>query len=178
MTESPPPVRRPTLREFQQRLAERLQQARQATEGGASAIAVSTAQGHWLFALAQMDEIIAAPALTPVPLTRPWYLGLIHHRSELIGAVDLDAFLGAPTADAQPADRLLLLSPALSLRCAIRVRRVHSLLDLARLNPVPALPGAPAWAGPRFADRHQTVWTRVDAAALLTDPAFLDIGQA
>ncbi len=171
-------TRRPALRDFQQQIALRLQHAKQAGAHARSAIAVSTTHGHWLFDLAQMAEIIAPPDITPVPLVRPWYLGLIHHRSQLIGVVDLDACAGAPASNWQVNDRLLVLSAALPLHCAIRVSSVHTLLDLSRLRPAMADAGAPHWACERFHDgADPRCWSRVDVRSLLHDPHFIDIGQ-
>lgn len=169
---------RTTLRDFQQQLAHRLQEAQQAVDAPASAIAVSTIRGHWLFELMQVSEVLAPPEVACVPLTLSWYLGLMHHRGQFVGVIDLDGLLGAPVGEWLPGDRLLLLSPALPLRCAIRVARVHKLLDLSGLQPADPEPLAPSWARFRLAEadgRH--CWTRVDAAAMLGDPAFLNIGQ-
>ncbi len=165
------------LREFQKQIAERLQHAQRAGADARPVIGVSTARGQWLFDLAQMAEIIAPPELTPVPLVRSWYLGLIHHRSHFIGVVDLDAFAGEQACEWTANDRLLVLSPALSPRCAIRVSSVHALLDLAGLRPAAPDPDAPHWASARFhSGTDPRCWTRVDVAALLRDPCFIDIG--
>lgn len=141
-----------------------------------AAIAVSTPAGGWLFGTAQLAEIIALPELTPVPLTRPWYLGLFPHRSLLTGVIDLDAFAGAAPVDALPTGRLLVLSPTLPVRCAIRVARVHAMVDHARWQVLPHDTKRPAWTVATLQDPQRRRWTLVDAAALLREPAFLEIG--
>lgn len=170
--------RQPALREFQQRLAQRLQQARQSPAGLSTVIAVDSGRGQWLFELAQTAEIITPPAPTPVPLVRPWYLGVIHHRSEITGVIDLDGFLGAAVAPWRATDRLLVLAATLPLRCAIRVARVQTLPDRSRLTALPRSPQTPAWVTARLADSGGACWNSVDAAALLRDPAFIDIGRS
>jgi chemotaxis signal transduction protein len=170
-------TRQPALREFQQRLSQRLQQARQSPAGLSTTIAVETGRGQWLFQLAQTAEIMAMTAPTPVPLVRPWYFGVIHHRSEITGVIDLDGVLGAPVAPWRATDRLLVLATTLPLRCAIRVVRVQTLPDLARLSVLPRTPDAPSWVTSRLADGDGGCWDSVDADALLRDPAFIDIGR-
>jgi twitching motility protein PilI len=170
-------TRQPALREFQQRLSQRLQQARQSPAGLSTAIAVDSGCGQWLFALAQTAEIIALTVPTPVPLVRPWYLGVIHHRSEITGVIDLDGLLGAPVAPWRTTDRLLVLATTLPLRCAIRVVRVQTLPDPSRLSVLPRTPDAPSWVTSRLADGDGGCWDSIDADALLRDPAFIDIGR-
>lgn len=170
-------ARPPALREFQQQLARRLQQARQSPAGLSTAIAVDTGHGQWLFELSQTAELITPPAPTPVPLARPWYLGVIHHRSEITGVIDLDGFLGAPVVPWRATDRLLVLAPVLSPRCAIRITRVQTLPAAAQLRMLARDAASPAWVSARLADGDGGCWNRVDAAALLRDPVFLDIRQ-
>lgn len=170
-------ARQPALREFQQQLAQRLLLARQSPASLSTAIAVDTGQGHWLFDLSQTAEIITPPAPTPVPRVRPWYLGVIHHRSEITGVIDLDGFLGAPVPPWCATDRLLVLAPALSPRCAIRIARIQTMPATSQLRMLERDPVAPAWVPARLADSDGGCWNRVDAAALLSDPAFIDIRQ-
>ncbi len=167
-----------SLRAFQQQLTRRLQQAGQAPASATAAVAVSTPLGGWLFDTAQLAEIIALPEIAPVPLTRPWYLGLFLHRSQLTGVIDLDAFAGAAPVEALPTGRLLRLAPMLtiSFRCAIRVMRVHAMVDYARWQVLPREPGRPAWVVATLEDPQGRRWTHIDAAVLVRDPAFLDIG--
>lgn len=167
---------RPSLREFQKQLASRLQQAQQVGAGVAAVVAVSTARGHWLLNAAQVVEIIAMPALTPVPLTRPWFMGLIHHRSRFISVIDLDAFVAGPVSEAHTGDRLLVLPPASSMHCALRIARVHTLLDPSPWQAAGRTPHAPRWTGTRLTDGEQRCWTRIDVDALLRDPQLIDIG--
>lgn len=171
------PSRPPALREFQQQLAQRLQQARQSPAGLSTAIAADTGQGRWLFELPQTAEVITPPAPTPVPLARPWYLGVIHHRSEITGVIDLDGFLGAPVIPWRATDRLLVLASTLSPRCAIRIARIHTVPALSQLRMLAPDPASPAWVSARLADTDGVCWSRVDVAVLLRDPAFIDIRQ-
>jgi twitching motility protein PilI len=168
----PPPA---GLRDFQQQLAHRLQLAAAARGTLQDGIAALTASYAWLFSLAHAAEVIAVPALTTVPFTQPWYLGLFSHRGELTAAIDLDGLLGAPIPPWRATDRLLLLSSSLPLRCAIRIAHLTGIVDRASLCESERDPQLPAWAPALFADADGVHRAWVDIDALMRDPAFLDI---
>ena len=170
------PLANPGLRDFQQQLSRRLQQAAGLRGTVQDCVAGATAARQWLFELAFITEVVAVPAITAVPFTRPWYLGLVSHRGELAGVVDLDGLTGAPVAPPHERDRLLVLSAALPVRCAIRVAQLGGTVDRASLRAVAAEPGMPAWASVGYEDAAGIRRTWVDIDALVCDPAFIDIG--
>lgn len=174
MAEPSAPASR-TLHEFQQQLSRRMQQARGAQASAQSFIAASTGTRRWLFELAHTAEMLPQAELTPVPFTHPWYLGLINHRSQLTGVIDLDAFAGAPSVRWQAGDRVLALSAALPLRCAIRVAQAPAVVDRARFRP--AGTGQAAWCPQSFTDADGLRWDRVDLPVLMATSAFLDIAR-
>lgn len=163
------------LKEFQQRLSQRMQQASREHASGQACIAVSTGKRRWLFDLAYTAEIIAPIALTPVPFTCDWYLGLINHRNQLTSVINLDVFAGVSGARWQAGDRLLVLSPALPLRCAIRVEQMHGVMDRSRLQPVARDAVQADWCTQSFNDADGLQWEQVDLPELMKSPAFLDI---
>lgn len=166
-----------TLHEFQQQLTQRMQQARSEFAAAQSCMAVSTGARHWLFDLAHTAELLPLPEITPVPFTRDWYLGLINHRSQLTGVIDLEAFAGASTAHRKTGERLLALSPTLPLRCAIRVVEVIGVVDRARFCAAPVDPVQPAWCPRSFIDTDGLRWDWVDLSALMNTPSFIDIAR-
>lgn len=163
------------LRDFQQQLSRRLQQAADQRGSAQDCVAGATAARHWLFDLAYVAEVIAVPAITAVPFTRPWYLGLVNYRGDLAGVIDLDGLTGAQVASPREGDRLLVLSPSLPVRCALRVAQVGGTVDRTALQAVEPDPGLPAWASEGYEDAAGIRRTRVDIDALMRDPAFIDI---
>lgn len=166
-----------TLREFQQGLAQRLQQAQRAPAGSGACIAVVTGKRRWLFELAQVSEVISVPRMFAVPFTQAWYLGLFNHRSQLTGAIDLEAFSTGAAAAQCASDRLLVLSPALPLRCAVRVAQVTGIVAAERVRPDAGEGGLPAWARSVRLGGEDGTWAAVDALALCRDPAFIAIAR-
>ncbi len=171
------PLANPGLRDFQQQLSRRLQQAADLRGTAQDCVAGATATRQWLFELACIAEVTAMPAITPVPFTCPWYLGLANHRGELVGVADLDGLAGAAVPPPRDGDRLLVLSPSLPVRCAIRVAQLGATVERASLRAAAPDPALPAWASMRYEDAagHPHSWVDIDA--LMRDPAFIDIGR-
>ncbi len=163
------------LRDFQQQLSRRLQQAAELHGAAQDCVAGATTARHWLFDLAFIAEVISVPAITTVPFTRPWYLGLVNHRGDLAGVIDLDGLTGAPVAPARDGDRLLVLSASLPVRCALRVAQLGSTLDRASLRELVPDAALPAWASTCYEDNAGFRHNWLDIDALLRDPAFIDI---
>ena len=85
------------LRAFQQELATRLA-AKTAAQVESSRLGVAAAGQQWLIRLAEAGEVIPAPPLAPVPLTKPWFLGVANIRGNLYTVVDFAGFLGHAVA--------------------------------------------------------------------------------
>lgn len=117
------------------------------------------------------------PVLQTVPFTRPWYLGLIHHRGDLVGVVDLEQFTGAPASPRRETDRLLLLSSTLPVRCAVRLSRLAGIVDRSALRPAARDSTLPEWSPMSFEDADGIAHAWIDINALMRDPEFIDIGS-
>jgi twitching motility protein PilI len=155
-----------SLQAFQQQLTERLHSAQQAQQREQFYLACTMGARRWLFELGHTDQILAGEIPTPVPFTRPWFLGLVNHRGQLINVIDLDGFAGAAPRPWQREDRLLVLSSDLPLRCALRVTPSATEAD-----------HRPGWLPHRFIAADGTDYLSVDLVALMALPAFLDIAQ-
>ncbi len=184
---------REALRDFQRRLAGRLQAA--STQGLRAAwLAVQAGGVRFLIPLAQAGEIFPEGVVHPVPYTRPWFLGVASLRGALHGVVDLARLLASTAAHAPdgatPASRAstgtavagteaqwITLSAALDVQCAIRVDRLVGLRGPdAYATSGAAAQGAPDGFGPVFHDAGGTSWQTLDLQRLSQQPQFLDIG--
>ena len=113
------------LRDFQNRLAERLQAAR--TQGvAASWLAVRAGAERLLVPLSHAAEIFPWTDMQRVPYVQPWFLGVANLRGNLCGVVDLAAFLHGGAAATRPAlaqaqCRLIGFNALLESNCAVLV---------------------------------------------------------
>ena len=158
--------RRTRLRQYQVELLERVQAARANPSAGVNQLGVQIGAGRYLLELTQAGEIVALAALTAVPLTAPWYLGLANIRGNLVGVVDLARYLGLGDTLAGPDSRIVTFAGALGFNCALLVARVYGLRDGAGM----------AAAGAQQGDADGNRWTPLDLAALVADERFLHVG--
>jgi len=167
--------RRVSLREFQEYLSHRLVGA---VSGGSSAslLGVQAGKSRWLLDLATSGEVISTlPAFTPVPLTRPSFLGLANIRGNLHAVTDFPAFLGEePGSLHSSSTRLLLVGARFGNNVALLV---SGLLGLKKPADFKVKPPATekAWDAGLFIDDDGGKWHRMDLAALLADPEFMNI---
>lgn len=170
------------LRELQQRLAQRMQAAREQSQQS-SWLAVECAGVPLLFSLRQAAEIFTPVQLKAVPYVQPWLLGVANLRGGLHTVVDLAAFLGlrgqpgALRAEAAQS-RLVSVNPELNVNCALLVDRLVGLRG-DELQPVADDDGKdaarPAFAGPRLRDPAGRSWQVLDLEALVRHEQFLRI---
>ncbi|WBS02209.1 chemotaxis protein CheW [Pseudoduganella sp. SL102] len=175
--------RRSRLRQYQVQLLERMQAAQGTGTAAARELGVLVGARHCLLDLTQMGEIVPSHSITPVPLTQPWYLGLANVRGNLLGVVDLAAYLGdGPgthadhgTHAAGPDTRLLTFAASLGLPCALLANRVLGLRRLADMRADGSDAAAPGWCAERYVDGDGQPWTRLDLAGLAREPRFLQV---
>lgn len=164
---------RTSLRDYQRELAERLRSA--GAEGrSASKLGLQVGDEAWLVDLADAGEVLPVPAITPVPLTRPWFRGVANIRGNLYSVIDFPAFLGGKPVAPGDQSRLLLLGARFRLGAALLVDRSLGLRNPAQLEPAEGDPGP--WARAQYADTDGRQWRELDLAQLAQHPDFLAVG--
>ncbi len=161
------------LQEFQETLAERL---REATLGQAdSRLAFESGGARYLVRLEDTSEVLSLPAVTPVPLTRSWMIGLANVRGRLVSVVDFSAFLGEPATACTAQARLVILAERFGSHAGLLVERVLGLRTLEALQQREAAAGAP-WLGAFYADGEGRHLRELNLAALAASEQFLQAG--
>ncbi len=131
---------------------------------------------RWLVDLADAGEVLPVSALSEVPLTRPWFLGIANIRGTLYGVTDLAAFHGAEPTPIRPETRLLLAGARFGSNSALLVSRTQGLKPLATLETIEgAVVKAQPWRGAQYRDAEGRTWTRLQMAELLGAAQFLDV---
>ena len=170
-------ARRTRLRQYQEELLERMQAARTSSGARTHQLGVEIGGERYLLDLLEAGEIVPVPALTSVPLTQAWYLGLANIRGSLVGVVDLARFFGqqevaagVPSAGVPVASgsatRLVTFAPGLGVPCGFLAARVHGLRQAADMTPQDG----------RLVDADGNAWTPLALAALAQDERFLQVG--
>lgn len=170
-------TRRTRLRDFQTQLVERMQAARSGALPQASLLGVMIGPDRWLLNLREAGEIVPLGAITKVPLTQDWFLGLANIRGNLTSVVDLARFCGRTPTPVDKESRIVAFAPALSFNSALLVSRVLGLRSIADMQPQPdvASDGRP-WIVRRYADEESRVWTELNLSFIMQDPRFLQVG--
>lgn len=175
-------AKNPTLREFQEALAERLREA--ASEPvSTSRLGMQSGARNWRLKLEDAGEIVPVPELTPVPLTKPWFLGLANVRGALVCVVDLALLAGGPATLRTSEARLVLAADRWQVRAGVLVDRMLGLRTVERMQAAldnaqhkDARPAPLAWSGGTWLDGEGRRWTELDMQALVTSNDFLQAG--
>lgn len=164
---------RVSLREYQLALSERLQSA----EAGArlpSRLGVEVGGAGWLVELEDAAEVIPVPAISPVPLAKPWFQGVANVRGNLYSVTDFGAFLGREASRLTHEARLLVLHERFRSGAALLVERSLGLRALEQLTPQNVEHPEP-WVRAQYSDADGRKWLELDVAALAQHPAFLEV---
>ena len=166
--------KRGNLSEFQAHLANRLAGASEQTAAGL--LGFLSGSDHWLVRLADSGEVVPLPALTSVPLTRPWFVGIANIRGSLYSVSDLSAFQGKEATPQNASSRLLLIGTRHGNNAALLVSRMLGLRNIDDLAPASDDDEAPPWGRQGYTDKEGRRWKMLSVPELLADERFMDIG--
>ena len=156
-------------------MATRLSQAAQG-RGAASWLGVESGGEAWLVDLSDGGEIVQASQVTPVPLTRPWFVGISNIRGNLHAVSDFSVFRGGTPIVQNANARLLLIGSRYGTNAALLVSRMLGLKKPEDFTPEAPDASMPAWGRQRFADSHGKIWHKLSVRELLADQDFMNIG--
>jgi len=167
---------RVSLRDYQRQLAERLKDAG-AAGTSATKLGMQVGASRWLVDLGEAGEVIPVPAITPVPLTRPWFRGMANIRGNLFSVVDFPAFLGDKPVAATHDARMLLISDRFRTGAALLIDGSLGLKNPSQLQAKAPEGERPAWVRAEYADADGKSWTELDVAQLIQNPDFLGVAM-
>ncbi|MDR2874319.1 MAG: chemotaxis protein CheW [Methylobacillus sp.] len=164
------------LREYQEDILDRIKERTRSTEdtNTRSRLGVRVGNMQWLVHLDDISEVLPVPETYPVPLAKPWFLGLTNVRGNLYGISDLAQFAGEPPATIGIASRILLTHAKYKAQAGLLVGAIVGLRTLDEMEAQDAsAPGA--WLGRVFRDAAGETWQEIDIRALLALPEFMKI---
>lgn len=162
-------ARRFSLREFQQNVLARIQTGAGA-ESRASTLGVQLGGQNWLVQMSDIAEVLPLPALTVVPLTKAWFVGVANIRGNLYSITDLPAFFGLGETQRSHSSRVLLLAEKYAFNAGLLVPRVLGLRDSS------AWKRSGVGADLLLTDERGQAWRQLDMAELVQRPEFLQVG--
>ena len=167
--------KRVSLRQFQQDLSARLQNAGSRTTL-ATSLGVRVGAESWLIELGHISEVIAPGPWVRVPLAKPWFLGVANIRGKLYSVVDLPAFSGHAAVTPGPDTRLLLVHNSFGVNAALLVGQTLGLRSLEKIQSEETSASDTEWISRHYRDEQNVFWKVLDMEALVSHPAFLQAG--
>ena len=164
---------KPSLRDYQRTLSARL--VNPAAGQSASKLGVQAGSSRWLVDLADTSEVIPAPRVFRVPLTRDWFLGVTNIRGNLYSVVDFRAFIEGVATGVTEDSRLLLIADKYRIYCGLLVERVLGLYRDEQLSVDNDAHAAP-WTTTQFVDLQSQQWRHLGTQQLVAHPEFLHVG--
>jgi twitching motility protein PilI len=164
------------LRDFSAQLAARLQAA-PGPAAEPARLAVRIGSLGYLLDMNSAGEIVAAPAVTPVPWTKSWFRGLANVRGRLVGIVDLSGLAGGKPITPEEAQQVVVFNENQKFNVGLLITRafgLRNIKDLEALGPVrdPARP----WEARAFRDTDGTRLVEIDLQGLTSFEEFASIG--
>jgi twitching motility protein PilI len=170
------------LRLYQEELLAKIQ-AKEAVDADAtnSRLGVVVGQDYVLVNLTDISEVVPMPECSPVPLTKPWFLGLTNIRGNLYAVNDLSLLITNSPEINQTVDhtksseaRLLLLNGAILDQVGLLVDRVIGLRH-SNLLTVRVLKSEPAFCYTRqqYEDDQGRIWNELNVQVLVDSKVFL-----
>lgn len=172
-------ARRARMRDFQTHLVDRMHAARSGADAHVNQLAVIIGGRRFLLGLTQAGEITTVGAITRVPLTADWFLGLSNLRGNLISVVDLARFQGQDATVIEKDCRVIAFAPTLGFNCGLLVSRVlglRSSADMTLKNPASDADN-PAWLTRQYVDQDAQDWAELDLSLITQDSRFLHVAS-
>jgi twitching motility protein PilI len=167
-------IKKTSLREFQQDLVERLKGAADQTSSG-TRLGVQAGGVNLLLRLDEAGEVLPVPAVTSVPLTKPWFLGLANIRGNLHGVIDFALFMGGDQTPRSADARIMLVADRYKVNVALLISRMTGLRNVQQLTQETNAAAMP-WIAASYRDGDGLLWQELAAGELVRHADFLRAG--
>lgn len=164
------------LAEYQKAIATRIQESVSAPATGAK-LGLEFGGSKYLVDVGDFAEVIPDLEVTPVPFTRPWFLGIADVRGLIHGVVDMGTFVNGGSIRSESARHYVVSGSQFELRSVLLVQRVLGLRRIDDWHQVRTDPAGPTWIKGHFVDEHDETWQEIGLKELLGNPDFLQIAQ-
>ena len=150
---------------------------------GTEAIAVlgvTIGEDRYLVPMVEVSEVITIPSkLTKVPLTQPWFVGLINVRGNLYNIIDSSIYLDCHLLPYSVKSRILLVSSDNKLQSGFVVNSMLGIRNLTEFIPE-KLPKKRSMQGTdaQYKDSDGRLWRKLSLLALMNDERFMQIARA
>jgi len=168
------------LRKYQEDILVRIKdQTRSADASARSRLGVRAGDDLLLVGLEDVSEVLPVPEIHPVPLSKPWFIGMANVRGNLYGVSDIAQFAGQARTITTAASRILLTHQKYKANAALLVNAILGLRALDQMEEQAGKAEPGSWRGGRvFRDAAGDTWQEIDIKTLLATSEFMKVGLA
>ena len=162
------------LREYQTSILAKLENAKKAgAESSAGYLGVVIGSKNVLVSLREISETLPVTDIHPVPIVKPWFLGVANVRGVLYAINDLAQLLETKFTSISSNTRLLLISESVSTNVAFVVEKMIGLRNLneMKLHEV-AVEESPCLKAQTYQDDENRIWHMLDCDKLVRSKDF------
>lgn len=162
------------LRDYQKSILDRIESSKSAgATAPAGYLGVVIGSKNVLINLQEITETLPAVEIQPVPLVKPWFLGMSNVRGVLYAINDLAQMLEQKFTNMSSSTRLLLIGEDISANVAFLADRLIGLRSLANLTKRDELePSSVCFKPETYEDAEKRVWHVLDCDMLVKSKEF------
>lgn len=162
------------LRDYQQSILDRLERVKSdASEVAASYLGVELSGKNVLVNLKEISETLVLSDIQPVPLVKPWFLGVSNVRGVLYAINDLAQLLDSRYTEVSSSTRMLLIDDDVSANVGFLADRLIGLRSLDAMEKrKEVLEDSICLKQETYEDEEKRVWHVLDCAQLVSSQEF------
>ena len=133
---------------------------------------------RYLVRMKEISEVIPVSDIVPVPLTHPWFLGIINVHGNLYGITDLGVYLGGEPAPFGTRSRILLISPQYRINSGFIVHNLLGIRNLSEFKPCQVTEDQLRnGVSHVYTDQENRTWYELDLSTFVREKRFLQIAR-
>ncbi len=162
------------LREYQTNILARLENAKKAgAETSAGYLGVVIGSKNVLVNLQEISETLPVTDIQPVPIVKPWFLGVSNVRGVLYAINDIAQLLETTFTSISSNARLLLISETVSSNVAFVVEKMIGLRNINEMKPYEVeLEENACLKAQTYQDDENRIWHMLDCDKLVRSKEF------
>jgi twitching motility protein PilI len=164
-----------TLKNYQANILERLEEAKKVGSAApAGYLGVIIAGKHILVNMQEISETLPLMEIYPVPLVKPWFLGVANVRGVLYAINDIGQLLNGVATTVSSSARVLLMSDEVTSHVAFLVEKLVGLRKLEGMQKVSdTLEHAFCMRHEVYEDQDGNQWMVLDCEKLVQSKEFV-----
>lgn len=161
--------------EYQLDLTEKINRKIEEDSVTIPALGILIGEDRWLVPMRDITEILPVPRITPAPLTRTWFLGIINVRGRLYGVSDISCYMHGELTKIGKKSRVFLINPRLGVGFSVLVGSILGIRNLLEFDRQPSIDQSQSFVAEIYSDKQGRTWRALKVSALVQVASFLQI---